>query len=176
MQERPGRRNTIDGITKMASLSLNQVVIYNDRKATKPFFIHPLSFCRENSKRIDFVFLQHRFYNRVTNHIPFLLTHLFSHSFRLTPHTWPNACGKGLARAQKCIISSHMYPYPCHVPIRIYTLTLENSHNTIAQSPQYLYLSKAGWSKAISTFILLRKTIECDVVTCRGQRQVILTR
>lgn len=63
---------------RSASIRVRQVVIYNNQNVSKLFFIQPLSFGTELSKKIHFSILQILVWDRISNHPHFpLFTQIF---------------------------------------------------------------------------------------------------
>lgn len=136
MQERLERRKTIDSLTKITLLRVSQVVIYNDKNVTKLSLIQWTSLGSKKVKENSLcLFRMSGLTAASLSTSLFFQIFLFPHYFQLSIHTRANTWENGPAHPQNRVISSHNYPRLCRFPIRVCTLTLDDSHNTVAQSP-----------------------------------------
>lgn len=93
----------------------------------------------------------------LTSHIYFLT---FSCAFTNVAHMRESML-QVVSTSPNSIVSSYKYPRACGVPIRVHTLTLDDSHNPVAHSPSQEPFKL--WTVKSSNFSLSKAEVHCWV-------------
>lgn len=158
MQEPHDRRQTIDGITKIASPWMSQVVIFSNWNVTTLFRTSFTLRGKFKENRLC-LFIVPGLTSVSWNEFPFLSQISTHHRFQPAPHMRGIACGRGPARSQMSTFL-HISAYVLVAfPYATKHSCWGTSTTPLPTLPHYFHLSTAGWSQEISLFVQPRYTV-----------------